>query len=35
MGRLVLGLDIGITSVGFGIIDLDESEICRLWCSFI
>ena len=27
MGRLVLGLDIGITSVGFGIIDLDESEI--------
>lgn len=26
MGRLVLGLDIGITSVGYGIIDIDENE---------
>lgn len=27
MGRKVLGLDIGITSVGFGIIDIDNNEI--------
>ncbi len=26
MGRLVLGLDIGITSVGYGIIDIDENK---------
>ncbi|RHM62104.1 MULTISPECIES: type II CRISPR RNA-guided endonuclease Cas9 [Coprobacillaceae] len=25
MGRLVLGLDIGITSVGYGVIDIDEN----------
>ena len=27
MGRLVLGLDIGVTSVGYGIIDIDEEKI--------
>ncbi len=27
MGKLVLGLDIGITSVGWGIIDLDETKV--------
>lgn len=26
MGRLVLGLDIGITSVGYGVIDIDRNE---------
>ena len=26
MGRLVLGLDIGITSVGYGVIDIDKNE---------
>ena len=26
MGRLVLGLDIGITSVGYGVIDIDKYE---------
>ena len=26
MGRLVLGLDIGITSVGYGVIDMDEGQ---------
>lgn len=26
MGRLVLGLDIGITSVGYGVIDIDENK---------
>lgn len=26
MGRLVLGLDIGITSVGYGVIDIDEEK---------
>lgn len=26
MGRLVLGLDIGITSVGYGVIDIDKEE---------
>lgn len=30
----VLGLDIGITSVGYGVIDI-ENRICRLWCTFI
>ena len=27
MGKLVLGLDIGVTSVGYGIIDIDEEKI--------
>lgn len=27
MGRKVLGLDIGITSVGYGVIDIDDNEI--------
>lgn len=27
MGRLVLGLDIGITSVGYGVIDIDKYEL--------
>lgn len=27
MSRLVLGLDIGISSVGWGVIDIDEGEI--------
>ena len=26
MGRLVLGLDIGITSVGYGVIDIDNNQ---------
>ncbi|MCD7809467.1 MAG: type II CRISPR RNA-guided endonuclease Cas9 [Erysipelotrichaceae bacterium] len=26
MGRLVLGLDIGVTSVGYGVIDIDNNE---------
>lgn len=26
MGRLVLGLDIGITSVGYGVIDIDSKR---------
>ncbi|UTY39233.1 hypothetical protein NMU03_17080 [Allocoprobacillus halotolerans] len=26
MGRLVLGLDIGITSVGYGVIDIDNNR---------
>ena len=26
MGRLVLGLDIGITSVGYGVIDIDNNS---------
>lgn len=26
MGRLVLGLDIGITSIGYGVIDIDNDE---------
>lgn len=26
MGKLVLGLDIGITSVGYGVIDLDSND---------
>lgn len=27
MGRLVLGLDIGITSVGYGVIDIDRNDL--------
>lgn len=27
MGKKVLGLDIGVTSVGWAIIDVDENEI--------
>ena len=26
MGRLVMGLDIGITSVGYGVIDIDDNK---------